>query len=76
MILLLAIILLPAAILLAGVLIIHTLAAIARRARRHRRELQSLTEQEALAAVAPFTEPIAVWPSRAPRNGSAYDHIE
>jgi hypothetical protein len=42
---------------------------------RRRRARHGLTEEEALDALAPFGADISVWPSRAPRNGSAHEDV-
>ena len=63
----------PSALLLA-----YALAMFARTARRRRRgtQLRSLSDREVMDALAPFGADISVWPSRAPRNGSAHEPVD
>ena len=59
-----------------GVVAIAWLLRGAYRLRRHHRRhprLEPLTDREVIDALAPFGADISIWPSRAPRNGSAYD---
>lgn len=77
---LLAILLLPSAILIAGVLAAYTLGGITRRIRRRRRQhrhaVRGLTDREVADALAPFGADISIWPSRAPRNGTTHDPVD
>ena len=43
--------------------------------RRRRRRPHTLTDREIADALAPFGADISVWPSRAPRNGTAHEDI-
>jgi hypothetical protein len=62
------------------VAVVYTVALGVRSAlrgrRRRRRRLRGLTDEEVADALAPFGVDISIWPSRAPRNGAAYEDAE
>lgn len=74
---LLATIALIAFVITTGLVAIAWLLRGVYRLRRHHRRrhprLEPLTDREVIDALAPFGADISIWPSRAPRNGSAYD---
>lgn len=78
MIVLLALLVAPFAVAAAAAASFYAFCKLTRlRRRRYRaRHLHTLSDREVADALAPFGADISIWPSRAPRNGSAYDPIE
>jgi hypothetical protein len=48
---------------------------VARAIRRHHRRHRPLTDDEVADALGTFGVDISIWPSRAPRNGSAHEDV-
>lgn len=63
-------------VLLAGAFYIGGKLARIRRRRQMRDGWRALSDEEIADSSRPFTDPMYVWPSVAPRNGKAHEHTE